>query len=398
MALMLDTNNNNNMMNNSSSCEGGSILLSLDSNKSVPAPFLTKTYQLVDDPNTDHIVSWGEDDSTFVVWRPPEFARDLLPNYFKHNNFSSFVRQLNTYGFRKIVPDRWEFANEFFRKGEKHLLCEIHRRKTSQPHQVSINGGGSGFYNPFTNRLSISPSDDNSDDQVSWCDSSDPLLLASPQSHYQYHVGGGGGGFSMNGGGGCNGNTSSIMALSEDNERLRRSNSMLVSELAHMKKLYNDIIYFVQNHVKPAAHPSNSYSSPSPFVITNNNNTCNPTSTSIVAQNKPQNQNQNQNLGFNSQQPIPQKQSHYHHQQQQHHFKVPLSPNATTNNTASTTSLPMLEEHNNNNGSRTKLFGVSLYSSKKRLHPEPPSDMDINKSRSMLSKNDLGLNLMPPSY
>jgi len=76
-------------------CEG--ILLSLDSHKSVPAPFLTKTYQLVDDPATDHIVSWGEDDTTFVVWRPPEFARDLLPNYFKHNNFSSFVRQLNTY-------------------------------------------------------------------------------------------------------------------------------------------------------------------------------------------------------------------------------------------------------------------------------------------------------------
>ena len=68
-----------------------------ESQKSVPAPFLTKTYQLVDDPRTDHIVSWGEDETTFVVWRPPEFARDLLPNYFKHNNFSSFVRQLNTY-------------------------------------------------------------------------------------------------------------------------------------------------------------------------------------------------------------------------------------------------------------------------------------------------------------
>ncbi|EEE67672.1 hypothetical protein OsJ_25309 [Oryza sativa Japonica Group] len=72
--------------------------------KPVPAPFLTKTYQLVDDPCTDHIVSWGEDDTTFVVWRPPEFARDLLPNYFKHNNFSSFVRQLNTY----IFVARWK--------------------------------------------------------------------------------------------------------------------------------------------------------------------------------------------------------------------------------------------------------------------------------------------------
>ena len=68
-----------------------------ESQRTIPTPFLTKTYELVDDLEADELISWSEGGSTFVVWRPAEFARDILPKYFKHNNFSSFVRQLNTY-------------------------------------------------------------------------------------------------------------------------------------------------------------------------------------------------------------------------------------------------------------------------------------------------------------
>ncbi|EFJ28850.1 hypothetical protein SELMODRAFT_92634 [Selaginella moellendorffii] len=214
-------------------------VLSVDSHRVVPAPFLTKTYQLVDDAASNDIVSWGEDGSTFVVWRPPEFARDLLPNYFKHNNFSSFVRQLNTYGFRKVVPDRWEFANDFFRKGERHLLCEIHRRK-AQCSLAHLQHYGS-----------LSPSTSGDDPQQLACNSSAAAAAAAAAAWSSSPL--------HSPRGICSASstaavvTATSLSLSDENERLRRDNCILLSELARLQKLYDDALLFLQHNMRPAA-------------------------------------------------------------------------------------------------------------------------------------------------
>ncbi|GLT87596.1 hypothetical protein SLE2022_056750 [Rubroshorea leprosula] len=73
------------------------MVKSADNGSVSVAPFLKKCYDMADDDSTDSIISWGQNIDSFVVWDRTQFCIQLLPKYFKHSNFSSFVRQLNIY-------------------------------------------------------------------------------------------------------------------------------------------------------------------------------------------------------------------------------------------------------------------------------------------------------------
>lgn len=96
-------------------------------------PFVRKIFQLVSDNNTNSIVSWSDNGTTFTVWNAQAFQKQILPQYFKHSNLCSFIRQLNTYGFHKVNCSNGEggnlqFSHPQFQKNGKHLLPNICRK------------------------------------------------------------------------------------------------------------------------------------------------------------------------------------------------------------------------------------------------------------------------------
>ncbi|XP_011306045.1 heat shock factor protein-like isoform X2 [Fopius arisanus] len=116
----------------------------MEAETSVPA-FLGKLWRLVEDPETDDLICWSPNGRSFFIRNPSQFARELLPHYYKHNNMASFVRQLNMYGFHKKVSvelgglkcdrDEMEFAHQYFIKDNSYLLEHIKRKIANKPQE-----------------------------------------------------------------------------------------------------------------------------------------------------------------------------------------------------------------------------------------------------------------------
>jgi hypothetical protein len=82
----------------------------------------------------DHIISFTADGGAFKINNREAFIEVESPKHFRHTHITSFVRQLNFYGFKRQPkgPNRGGFAHPFFLRGHPELLVKIEKKDVKQ--------------------------------------------------------------------------------------------------------------------------------------------------------------------------------------------------------------------------------------------------------------------------
>ena len=107
----------------------------------IKSKFLGKLFKILNSGEYSNCIKWY-DDTSFIT-NKYAFEKSLLQN-FNHNNFSSFIRQLNNYNFHKTSLDKGEikYQNDEFNKNkslDKILLIPKKQNKHSTKKRLLFN-------------------------------------------------------------------------------------------------------------------------------------------------------------------------------------------------------------------------------------------------------------------
>lgn len=95
---------------------------------------LHETLTQIEKDGHDNIIGWLAHGRSFKIHKQKDFLSVILPRYFVMTKKSSFLRQLNLYGFNRLCrvgPDHGSYYHELFLKDRKFLSRRMQRQKVN---------------------------------------------------------------------------------------------------------------------------------------------------------------------------------------------------------------------------------------------------------------------------
>ena len=76
--------------------------------------FPEKLFNILNNKKNKSIIHWDKEGKVVVIENKTKFSKEILQKKFLHNNYDSFIRQLNLYGFEKLPNIETSEKDKFF--------------------------------------------------------------------------------------------------------------------------------------------------------------------------------------------------------------------------------------------------------------------------------------------
>lgn len=102
--------------------------------------FPVKLHKILSNPEFCGIVSWLSHGRSWRIINREEFEQYVIPRYFRHSNLSSFMRQVNGWGFHRISQgsDRNSYYHEKFLRGKSCICRQMQRLSPESIRRIKL--------------------------------------------------------------------------------------------------------------------------------------------------------------------------------------------------------------------------------------------------------------------
>mmetsp|Transcript_20243 Transcript_20243/g.31273 ORF Transcript_20243/g.31273 Transcript_20243/m.31273 type:complete len:550 (-) Transcript_20243:258-1907(-) len=111
-------------------------------------PFPVKLHRILSNTEFQEYITWLPHGRSWRVLKPKAFEEKVIPLYFRHAKYASFMRQVNGWGFKRMTqgPDHNSYYHEMFLRGLPNLCIKMQRPSRSKQPTVDATESHPDFY------------------------------------------------------------------------------------------------------------------------------------------------------------------------------------------------------------------------------------------------------------